>query len=148
MDRRRIGAIVGYAIAHLAVRLDCISSELQQLMEKRWLQEPLPLAIERLLKNLHDNTQQAKALQQLSIARLDYCLPFFKVDANENAREQHIMPHRFLEYRQSSTMHQRMGDIDSGHLPRVLLSRVDDRSRCKCLDSLVLLEHREPHSFL
>ena len=122
--------VVGYAIAQLAVRLNCISSELQQLMEKRWLQEPLPLAIERLLKHLYDNTQQAKAFHQLSIARLDYCLPFFKVDANE-ARETSESRPSILEYRQSSAMHQRMGDIDPEHLPGVLLSRVHDRSRCK-----------------
>ena len=48
-------------------------------MEKRWLGEALPLAVERLLQRLFENAQQAKAYNQISIARLDYCLPMFKV---------------------------------------------------------------------
>jgi hypothetical protein len=48
-------------------------------MDKRWLQEDLSSAIERLLKRLYENTQQAKIFNQLSLARLDYCLPLFQV---------------------------------------------------------------------
>ncbi len=69
----------GYAIANLTIRLNCDPSTVNQQIEKRWLQEDLSIAIERLLKRLYDNTQQAKAFNQLSIARLDYCLPLFKV---------------------------------------------------------------------
>ena len=69
----------GYAIAYLAIRLNCDPSTVNQQLEKRWLQEDLISAIERLLKRLYENTQQAKTYNQLSIARLDYCLPLFKV---------------------------------------------------------------------
>ncbi|CAF1165471.1 unnamed protein product [Adineta steineri] len=68
----------GYAIANLAIRLNCDPSTTNQQIEKRWLQEDLLLAIERLLQRLYENTQQAKTFMQLSIARLDYCLPLFK----------------------------------------------------------------------
>lgn len=63
----------------MTIRLNCDPSIVNQQIEKRWLQEDLALAIERLLTRLYENTQQAKALNQLSIARLDYCLPLFKV---------------------------------------------------------------------
>jgi hypothetical protein len=69
----------GYAIANLAIRLDCDPSTVHQQIEKRWRQEGLSSAVERLLKILHENTQQAKTFNQISIARLDYCLPLFKV---------------------------------------------------------------------
>ncbi|CAF2549669.1 unnamed protein product [Rotaria sp. Silwood2] len=68
----------GYAIAYLAVRLNCDPSTIHQQIDKRWLQENLSSAVERLLQRLYDNTQQAKTFNQLSIARLDYCLPLFK----------------------------------------------------------------------
>ncbi|CAF1278175.1 unnamed protein product [Adineta ricciae] len=68
----------GYAIANLAIRLNCSSSKASQQVEKRWLQEDLTVGIERLLQRLLENTQQAKLCNQLSIARLDYCLPLFK----------------------------------------------------------------------
>lgn len=70
---------IGYAIANLTVRLNCDSSLVNQQIDKRWLQEDLTSAVERLLKRLYENTQQAKTFNQLSIARLDYCLPLFKV---------------------------------------------------------------------
>ncbi len=69
----------GYAIANLTIRLNCDPASVNQQIDKRWLQEDLPSAIERLLQRLYENTQQAKTLNQLSIARLDYCLPLFKV---------------------------------------------------------------------
>ncbi len=69
----------GYAIANLTIRINCDPSIVNQQIDKRWLQEDLSLAIERLLKRLYENTQQAKTYHQLSIARLDYCLPLFKV---------------------------------------------------------------------
>ncbi len=59
--------------------MNCDPSSVNQQIEKRWLQEDLSVAIERLLKCLYENTQQAKTFNQLSIARLDYCLPLFKV---------------------------------------------------------------------
>ncbi|CAF0894416.1 unnamed protein product [Rotaria sordida] len=68
----------GYAIAYLAIRLNCDPSTVKQQIDKRWLQEDLSSAVERLLQRLYENTQQAKTLNQLSIARLDYCLPLFK----------------------------------------------------------------------
>ncbi|CAF3563233.1 unnamed protein product [Rotaria sp. Silwood1] len=68
----------GYAIAYLAIRLNCDPSTIKQQIEKRWFQEDLSSAVERLLQRLYENTQQAKTLNQLSIARLDYCLPLFK----------------------------------------------------------------------
>ncbi|UJR36911.1 hypothetical protein I4U23_029624 [Adineta vaga] len=68
----------GYAIANLAIRLNCSPSTVNQQIEKRWLQEDLSIATERLLIRLYENTQQAKTFNQLSIARLDYCLPLFK----------------------------------------------------------------------
>lgn len=72
-------AFEGYAIANLTIRLHGDPAAINQQIEKRWLQEELTVAIERLLKRLHENTQQAKTFNQLSIARLDYCLPLFKV---------------------------------------------------------------------
>jgi len=69
----------GYAIANLAVRLNCDPSTVNQQIDKYWLQEDLSSVVERLLNRLYENTQQAKAYHQLSIARLDYCLPLFKV---------------------------------------------------------------------
>jgi hypothetical protein len=72
-------AFKGYAIANLTIRLNCDPSTINQQIDKRWLQEDLSEAIERLLKRLYENTQQAKTFNQLSIARLDYCLPLFKV---------------------------------------------------------------------
>ncbi|CAF2053347.1 unnamed protein product [Rotaria magnacalcarata] len=68
----------GYAIAYLAVRLNSDPSTVQQQLDKCWLQEDLLAAIERLLACLYENTQQAKKFNQLSIARLDYCLPLFQ----------------------------------------------------------------------
>jgi hypothetical protein len=76
-------AFEGYAIANLTVRLNCDPSTINQQIDKRWLQEDLSEAIERLLKRLYENTQQAKTFNQLSIARLDYCLPLFKVFFSE-----------------------------------------------------------------
>jgi hypothetical protein len=74
-----IHIFIGYAVANLAVRLNCDPPNVTQQIEKRWREENLSMAIERLLKRLYENTQQAKTLNQLSIARLDYCLPLFKV---------------------------------------------------------------------
>ena len=69
----------GYAIANLTIRLNCDPALVNQQIEKSWLQEDLSDAIERLTKHLLENTQEAKTFNQLSIARLDYCLPLFKV---------------------------------------------------------------------
>ena len=63
----------------MTIRLNGDPMIVNQQIEKRWLQEDLASAIERLLKRLYENTQQAKTFNQLSIARLDYCLPLFKV---------------------------------------------------------------------
>ncbi len=77
--------VKGYAIANLTIRLNCDLSSVNQQIDKRWLQEDLSSAIERLLKRLYENTQQAKTFNQLSIARLDYCLPLFKVSLKISA---------------------------------------------------------------
>ena len=82
-DQILIRFFLGYAIANLTIRLNCDPSMVNHQIEKRWLQEDLSTAIERLLKCLFENTQQAKTLNQLSIARLDYCLPLFKVCLEE-----------------------------------------------------------------
>ena len=76
----------GYAIANLTIRINCEPGTVQYQIEKRWMEEPLVTAVERLLKQLFDNTQQAKAFNQISIARLDYSIPLFKVrtDRREN----------------------------------------------------------------
>lgn len=68
-------------MANLTIRLNCDPATVKQQIDKRWLDEPLPTAIERLLNRLYTNAQQAKALNQLFIARLDYSLPLFKVCA-------------------------------------------------------------------
>jgi len=68
----------GYSMANLTIRLNCDPSNVQDQVEKRWLDEPLSSAIERILKNLFDNVQQAKSFNQVSMARLDYLIPLFK----------------------------------------------------------------------
>ncbi|CAF1354193.1 unnamed protein product, partial [Didymodactylos carnosus] len=69
----------GNSVAYLAIRLNSFDDNMmKQQIDLRWTQEPVSAAIDRVLKRLQKHVNYEKTVNQMCLARLDYCLPLFK----------------------------------------------------------------------